>query len=113
MPSTKSSCTASSGRSIWKRPGSKRSPAPGVDRMSTTFNIAVLPGDGIGVDVMAEAVKGLQALEGKLDGVKFAFHSYSVGAGEYLRHGDPLPAEAFAACREADAVLLGAMGLPD
>src|SRR4030095_866973 len=82
-------------------------------RMSTTFNIAVLPGDGIGVEVTAEAVKVLQALELKLDDVKFAFHQYAVGAGEYLRHGDPLPAEAFAACRQADAVLLGAMGLPD
>jgi 3-isopropylmalate dehydrogenase len=81
--------------------------------MSTMFNIAILPGDGIGVDVTAEAVKVLQALEPKLDGVKFAFHQYSVGAGEFLRHGDPLPAEAFTACRQADAVLLGAMGLPD
>lgn len=80
--------------------------------MSTTYNFAILPGDGIGVDVTAEAVKALQAVEHKLDGVRFAFHEYSVGAGEYLRRGDPLPAEAFAACRDADAVLLGAMGLP-
>ncbi len=41
---------------------------------STTFNIAVLPGDGIGAEVTAEAVKVLQALEPKIDGVKFAFH---------------------------------------
>jgi 3-isopropylmalate dehydrogenase len=81
--------------------------------MSTTFNIAVLPGDGIGVDVTTEAVKVLQALEPKLAGVKFAFHEYSVGAGEYLKNGDPMPAEAFAACRQAHAVLLGAMGLPE
>jgi 3-isopropylmalate dehydrogenase len=45
--------------------------------------------------------------------VKFSFHEYSVGAGEYLRHGDPLPAAALKACGEADAVLLGAMGLPN
>jgi 3-isopropylmalate dehydrogenase len=81
--------------------------------MSTTFNIAVLPGDGIGMEVITEAVKVLEALEPKLDGVGFAFHEYSVGAQEYLRRGDPLPAEAFEACRRADAVLLGAMGLPD
>ena len=80
--------------------------------MTLTFNIAVLPGDGIGVDVIAEAVKVLRALEPKLDGVKFAFHEHSVGAAEYLKHGDPLPTEAFDACRKADAVLLGAMGLP-
>src|SRR5688572_10473819 len=80
---------------------------------STTFNIALLPGDGIGVEVTTETVKVLQALEPKLRGVKFAFQEYSVGAGEYLKHGDPLPAKAFDACRQADAVLLGAMGLPD
>jgi 3-isopropylmalate dehydrogenase len=78
----------------------------------TTFNIAVLPGDGIGVEVIAEALRVLQALEPRLDGIRFAFHEYSVGAGEYLKRGDPLPAEAFDACRNADAVLLGAMGLP-
>ncbi|MSU21462.1 MAG: isocitrate/isopropylmalate dehydrogenase family protein [Pedosphaera sp.] len=78
----------------------------------TTFDIALLPGDGIGVDVTREAVKVLQALTPKLDGVTFAFHEYSVGAGEYLKHGNPLPDEAFEACRKADAVLLGAMGLP-
>jgi 3-isopropylmalate dehydrogenase len=81
--------------------------------MTTTFNIAVLPGDGIGVDVTSETVKVLQALEPKLHAVKFAFHEYSVGAAEYLKHGDPLPAEAFDACRKSDAVLLGAMGLPN
>ena len=80
---------------------------------TTTFDIALLPGDGIGVDVTREAVKVLQALTPKLDGVKFAFHEYSVGAGEYLKHGNPLPDEAFEACRKADAVLLGAMGLPN
>src|SRR5688572_17369607 len=78
----------------------------------TSFDIAVLPGDGIGVDVTAEAVKVLQALEPKLTGIKFVFHEYSVGAGEYLKNGDPLPSDAFDACRKADAVLLGAMGLP-
>jgi len=75
-----------------------------------TFDIAVLPGDGIGVDVIREAVRVLEALG--LDGVKFAFHQYSVGAGEYLQRGDPLPSEALEACAKADAVLLGAMGLP-
>ncbi len=78
----------------------------------TAFNLAVLPGDGIGVDVTREAVRVLQALETRLDGVKFAFHEYSVGAGEHLKHGNPLPTEALDGCAKADAVLLGAMGLP-
>jgi len=75
-----------------------------------TFDIAVLPGDGIGVDVTREAVRVLEALP--FDGVKFAFHEFSVGAGEYQRSGNPLPADALDACARADAVLLGAMGLP-
>jgi 3-isopropylmalate dehydrogenase len=81
-------------------------PQPG----SRTFDIAVLPGDGIGVDVTREAVRVLEALS--FDGVKFVFHDFSVGAGEYLRSGNPLPADALDACARADAVLLGAMGLP-
>jgi 3-isopropylmalate dehydrogenase len=80
--------------------------------MSTHFNIAVLPGDGIGVDVTREALRVLHAIEPHLEGVKFQFHEHAVGAAEYLRSGDPLPAEAIEACAKADAVLLGAMGLP-
>jgi 3-isopropylmalate dehydrogenase len=75
-------------------------------------NIAVLPGDGIGPEVIGATLAVLKTLEGKLTKVRFAFREHAVGAAEYLRHGDPLPAEAFAACRHADAVLLGAMGLP-
>src|SRR5262245_50538192 len=56
-----------------------------------SFDIAVLPGDGIGVEVTAEAVRVLQALEHRLKGVRFAFHEYSVGASEYLKRGNPLP----------------------
>jgi 3-isopropylmalate dehydrogenase len=78
-----------------------------------TFQIAVLPGDGIGLDVTAEALRLLRALESQLQGVCFQFTEYAVGAGEYLRHGDPLPEKAFEAARHADAILLGAMGLPD
>lgn len=79
---------------------------------SKVLNIAVLPGDGIGVDVTRETQRVLRALETKLPGLSFAFSEHAVGAAEYLRNGDPLPASAFAACSEADAVLLGAMGLP-
>jgi 3-isopropylmalate dehydrogenase len=81
--------------------------------MSDIFKIAVLPGDGIGVDVIAETVKVLRALQGKLRGVAFEFADHSVGAQEFLQNGDPLPAKAFEACLQADAVLLGAMGLPN
>jgi 3-isopropylmalate dehydrogenase len=77
-----------------------------------SWNIAVLPGDGIGPEVIGAALAVLKALESKWTKVRFAFHEQAVGAAEYIRHGNPLPEEAFAACREADAVLLGAMGLP-
>jgi 3-isopropylmalate dehydrogenase len=77
------------------------------------FEIAVLGGDGIGPEVVAEGVALLEALEQQLTGVHFNCTPYGVGAGEYLRSGNPLPEEAFARCREADATLLGAMGLPD
>ena len=77
-----------------------------------SWDIAVLPGDGIGPEVIGAALAVLKALERKWTKVRFAFHEQAVGAAEYIRHGDPLPEEAFAACREADAVLLGAMGLP-
>jgi len=77
------------------------------------FHIAVLPGDGIGPDVIAEGVRVLRAVESKLDGVRFELSDYPAGAMEYLRNGDPLPAATMDACRAADAILLGAMGLPD
>lgn len=80
--------------------------------MTTTFEIAVLPGDGIGPDVTAEAVRALEAVERRLDGVRFHFVEHPCGAGEYLRNGDPLPKATLEACRKAHATLLGAMGLP-
>jgi 3-isopropylmalate dehydrogenase len=80
---------------------------------SASFRIAVLPGDGIGPEVMTEAIRVLRAVEARLDGVRFVLQEHSVGAGEYLKGGDPLPKVALDACRQADAILLGAMGLPD
>jgi 3-isopropylmalate dehydrogenase len=77
----------------------------------SAFQIAVLPGDGIGVDVTAEAVKVLRAAAyGQLH-LDFAEHP--CGAGCYRRSGTDLPDATLAACRTADAVLLGAMGHPD
>jgi isocitrate/isopropylmalate dehydrogenase len=64
----------------------------------TIFNIAILPGDGIGGEVMAEGIKVLDAVTAFLLGVQFKLAEYSVGAAEYLRNGNPLPIESFAAC---------------
>lgn len=75
------------------------------------YQIAVLKGDGIGIEVTDEALKVLHALEHK-GGPACAFAGYPAGAGSYLEQGTPLPAATVEACRRADAVLLGAMGLP-
>lgn len=76
-----------------------------------TFEIAVLPGDGIGPEVITEAVRVLEALPFK--DTKLRFTEHAAGAAEYLRSGNPLPETTLAACRAADAILLGAMGMPD
>lgn len=77
-----------------------------------TIQIAVLPGDGIGVEVMGEALRVLEAVQTGMSAVRFEFQEVSAGAQEYQQSGNPLPPQTLAACREADAVLLGAMGLP-
>ena len=69
------------------------------------LKIAVLPGDGIGPEVTAEAVKVLKAT-----GLKFEFIECSVGGKAYIEDGNPLPPEAIEACEDADAVLFGAVG---
>ena len=77
------------------------------------YHLAVLPGDGIGPEVIAAAVEVLQAVATRLEDVTFRLEEIAVGAAEYLRNGDPLPASAVERCRACDAILLGAMGLPD
>jgi 3-isopropylmalate dehydrogenase len=77
------------------------------------FTIAVLPGDGVGLEVTGEAVRILRAIASGWKECSLHFVEESVGAGEFLRSGDPLPARAFSVCGESDAVLLGAMGLPN
>ena len=78
-----------------------------------TFRIAVLPGDGIGPEVITEGIAVLRAVDAGLDGVRFEINEFAAGAGEYLRGGDPFPEETFEQCKQHDAILLGAMGLPD
>ena len=70
------------------------------------MTVAVLPGDGIGPEVAAEAIRVLDAL-----GIDHAEHPF--GGGAILAQGTPLPDETLAACRESDAVLLAAVGLPE
>jgi 3-isopropylmalate dehydrogenase len=73
--------------------------------------IVTLPGDGIGVEVVAEGVKVLEAVAAAY-GHTFAFDAHLIGGGAIDATGTPLPDETLAACRNADAVLLGAVGGP-
>lgn len=79
--------------------------------MTKTFNIAVLPGDGIGPEVMQEAIKVLRAIESQ-GSVSFELHEALIGAAAIDATGDPLPAATLDTCLAADAVLFGAIGDP-
>jgi 3-isopropylmalate dehydrogenase len=73
--------------------------------------IVTLPGDGIGVEVVSEGVKVLQAVAEKYNHT-FTFEKYLLGACAIDATGTPLPDETLTACKQADAVLLGAVGDP-
>ncbi len=75
------------------------------------FTIAVLPGDGIGPEVTAEAVRALRAA-GEVCGQSFAITEYPMGAKAYREHGEPFPGATRNAVSAADAVFLGAVGDP-
>ena len=75
-----------------------------------TKNILVLPGDGIGPEIVAEAVKVLGKL--KADGLDISLEHGLVGGAAYDAKGHPLPEETLAQARRADAILLGAVGGP-
>jgi 3-isopropylmalate dehydrogenase len=73
-----------------------------------TVRLAVIPGDGIGPEVTAEALKVLEVAAP--DGVKFEPTRYDLGAERYLATGEVLPDSVLAEIREHDAILLGAVG---
>ncbi len=73
--------------------------------------IAILPGDGIGPEIVAEAVKVLQCLKSAF-GFQVELNEAPVGGAGYDAAGDPLPAATLQLCRDSDAVLLGAVGGP-
>ena len=80
--------------------------------MITPFKIAILGGDGVGPEVMAESVKVLRAVETQLTDIRFDRVEHSGGGAEFLRSSDPLPPATLERIGEADAILLGAMDLP-
>jgi 3-isopropylmalate dehydrogenase len=78
---------------------------------NNAFHVAVLPGDGIGPEVMAPALEVLRRIEAK-SGLSFCFTEAPAGAGHYKETGKSMPDSTIRLCEEADAILLGACGLP-
>ncbi|NLL99989.1 MAG: 3-isopropylmalate dehydrogenase [Treponema sp.] len=75
------------------------------------MNIATIPGDGIGPDIVREGCKVLKTI-GKKFGHEFVFTETLAGGAAYDLYGEPLPAKTLEACCKSDAVLLGAVGGP-
>ena len=74
-------------------------------------NFVLLPGDGIGPEVVVEAQKVLEVVAERF-GLSFSFEEHLIGGVAIDATGDPLPPSTVEACREADAVILGAVGGP-
>ena len=74
------------------------------------MKIAVLPGDGIGPEIVEQAMQVLLAL--RTDGVRVEMETAPIGGAAHDATGDPLPASTLALAEAADAVLMGAVGGP-
>ena len=79
--------------------------------MAGTYKIAVLPGDGIGPEVMAQAHKVLDAIETK-HGITFDCEEFDVGGIAIDNHGCPLPESTVKGCEDSNAILFGSVGGP-
>ncbi|MEW6674705.1 MAG: 3-isopropylmalate dehydrogenase [Nitrospirota bacterium] len=80
--------------------------------MSKSYNIAVIPGDGTGPEVIAEGVKVLKAASERF-GFKLNFNYFDFGGERYLKTGETLPNNAIAELKRYNAIYLGAIGHPD
>jgi 3-isopropylmalate dehydrogenase len=76
-----------------------------------THKIAILPGDGIGPEIVSEAVKVLECLRQDFD-LDAELETAAIGGAGYDQSGSPLPPETLELCRKSDAILLGAVGGP-
>jgi len=80
--------------------------------MPRRYRIVVLPGDGVGREVVPEAVKVLEAAREAVTGLEFDFVEFECGFEYYKGTGRPWPPETYQMCKESDAILYGAVGLP-
>ncbi|HDJ85486.1 MAG TPA: 3-isopropylmalate dehydrogenase, partial [Chromatiales bacterium] len=76
-----------------------------------TYKILILPGDGIGPEIVAEAGKAIEALRADF-GLAVEIEEAAIGGAAYEGAGHPLPESTLRLARAADAVLLGAVGGP-
>ncbi len=76
------------------------------------YRIAVVPGDGIGVDTIHEAVEMLKVVCERHGGISLAFEHYPWGCGYYLQHGAMMPADGLRILGDYDSILFGAAGFP-
>ncbi|OJB77233.1 3-isopropylmalate dehydrogenase [Yersinia ruckeri] len=79
--------------------------------MTKTYHIAVLPGDGIGPEVMVQANKVLDAVRQRFD-MRISTSVYDIGGAAIDRQGCPLPTVTINGCEQADAILFGSVGGP-
>ena len=79
--------------------------------MGRRARLAILPGDGIGPEVTAAATAVLKAVAARF-GHDFVLTEWAIGAAAMRAKGDPLPEDTLAACKDADAILMGAVGDP-
>ncbi len=80
--------------------------------MGKTYNIATVPGDGTGPEVLNEGIKVINAISKKL-GFKVNYTTYDLGGERYLKTGDVLPDSVLDELKKYDAIYLGAIGHPD
>ncbi|HZQ62266.1 MAG TPA: isocitrate/isopropylmalate family dehydrogenase, partial [Casimicrobiaceae bacterium] len=81
--------------------------------MASSFVIAVLPGDGIGIEVTEAGLAVLRALAERASGLGFEWRHVAGGAQHYLDTGTAFSDQSMRALESCDAILFGAMGLPD
>ncbi|KAI0832623.1 3-isopropylmalate dehydrogenase [Trametes gibbosa] len=77
-----------------------------------TFRVVVLPGDGIGPEVVAQAVRVLEVISAASPEIDIKLESHEFGGCAIDSTGEPLPASTLKACQEADAILMGSIGGP-
>src|ERR1700735_2191570 len=77
----------------------------------TTYSIAVIPGDGIGREVVPEGLRVLDAVTAKFD-IRFDFTQFDWSCETYLATGKMMPDDGLQRLRDYDAIFLGAVGFP-